>query len=191
MMNLNNAEPQFSLIPKNTIAKVMMEIQPADYGEDNLLTKSKHTGSIGLSVQFTILDGEYKGRKIKQLVGIEGTKRDEYGNDKWADMGKTLLRAIIESAHNIDPKDESERATKIRDIKSYKELDRLTCLVNIGIEVDKTGKYNDKNKVIRAITPNMNGYTLNNTSQAKVQPAIAANSITTSAEELGSDDIPF
>jgi hypothetical protein len=190
MMNLNNAPLQYALIPKNTIAKVMMEIQPADYGEGNLLTKSKNTGSIGLSVQFTILDGEYKGRKIKQLVGIEGTKRDEYGNDKWADMGQTLLRAILESAHNIDPKDESERATKIRDIKSYKELDRLICLVKIGIEVDKTGKYNDKNKIGVVITPNQKDYRLDVNPQDQVQPEIAVNS-TTPPAELDNDEIPF
>ena len=176
MMNLNNAQPQFSLIPRNTIAKVMMEIQPGDYGEDNLLTRSEHTGSIGLSVQFTVLDGEYKGRKIKQLIGIEGTKRNKYGRDIWADMGHSLLRAVIESAHNIDPKDESEKARKIRDIKSYKELVRLTCQVNIEVEVDKTGKYKDKNKVTRAITPNVKDYVLyRRSTTSEIETSTASN----------------
>jgi hypothetical protein len=186
MIDFNNAQPQFSLIPKGTIAKVMMEVRPANYGEDNLLSKSDRTGSIGLSVQFTILDGDYKGRMISQLIGIEGTKLDEKGRDKWAEMGHSLIRAILESAHNIDPNDDSERARKIRNISSYKALDRLVCLVNIGIESDKSGKYPDKNKIFMAITPDKKEYSM---FMDIPTPKLQENKV--SDTDFSSDEIPF
>jgi len=158
MTDFNNAEEQFTLIPHGTLAKVSLSIRSGNYGVGNLLTKNDKTGSIGLSVEFLILEGEHKNRKIIQLIGVKGMKLDEHGNDIWGGMGCRLIRAILESAHNISPKDNSDRANALRVVTDFSELQGLKCLVKIGIEEDKTGQYSAKNKVILAITPDMKDY---------------------------------
>lgn len=158
MTNFNNAEEQFMLIPNGTIAKVMLTLRSGNYGENNILTKNEKTSSIGLSVEFLILDGEHKNRKIIQLIGVKGTSLNERGEDVWGSMGCRLIRALLESAHNITPKDKSDKANLLRKVTDFSELQNLKCLVKIGIETDKTGQYPDKNKVVIAITPDMKDY---------------------------------
>lgn len=151
--DFNNAESsnEYSLIPAFTIAQAVINLKSGNYGENNLLTKNERTGTIGLNVEFTITKGEYKGHKIFQLIGIEGTKKDDLGNDKWGSMGRKLIRSILESAYNIAATDNSDKAIIIRKIDSYYELNNLNCLIKIGIEENKTGQYSDKNKVIAAL----------------------------------------
>ena len=68
-------------------------------------------------------------------------------------MGKARIRAILESAKGINPKDMSEIAVAARKINSFDELNNLDVVIKIGIEHDKSGQYQDKNRVIAIITP--------------------------------------
>ena len=68
-------------------------------------------------------------------------------------MGKARIRAILESAKGINPKDMSEIAVAARQINSFDELNNLDVVIKIGIEHDKSGQYQDKNRVIAIITP--------------------------------------
>ncbi|WPY01504.1 hypothetical protein Trichorick_01417 (plasmid) [Candidatus Trichorickettsia mobilis] len=197
-MNFNNAEPQVSLIPKGTIAKAAVTLRGGNHGDEALLSKSEKTGSIGLNVEFTITEGEYKNRKIFQLLGIQGNKKDDSGNDIWGSMGRSLIRGILESAHNISHEDESPKAQAIRDLDKFSKLNNLQCLVKIGVEVDKTGQYDDKNKVIKIITLgtkeyneyyNTNPIASNQVSNGKyVSPAASSKSVGHSDLD---DELPF
>jgi len=150
--DFNTAESShYDLIPEGTIAKATIDIQPGNY-MGGFLNKNENTGSLGLKVEFTITSGEYKGRKVYQLIGVEGMKKDEQGKDKWGGMGRKLIRSLLESARGVSSKDDSDIAVAARKIASYSELKGLSCIVKIGVEEDKTGKYKDKNKVVRAIT---------------------------------------
>jgi len=156
--DFNTAESSsYDLIPDGTIARATLDIQPGNY-MGGFLSKNENTGSIGLKAEFTITSGEYKGRKVYQLIGVEGMKKDEAGNDKWGGMGRKLIRSLLESARGVSSKDDSDRAVAARKIASYSELKGLSCLVKIGIEEDKTGQYKDKNKVVRAITIDSKDY---------------------------------
>jgi hypothetical protein len=148
MMDLNSAEAQteFGLIPNNTIAKARLTIKPGGNFSDSFLTRSKNNESTFLNCEFTIMEGKYVRRKIFDKIGINGS-------DQWINMGKSRIRAIIESAKNIDPKDMSEAAIAARKINSFDELDGLEMLIKIGIEHDRSGVYQDKNKVASIITP--------------------------------------
>ena len=68
-------------------------------------------------------------------------------------MGKARIRAILESAKGINPKDVSEIAMAARKINSFDELNNLDAVIKIGVEHDKNGQYQDKNRVIAIITP--------------------------------------
>jgi hypothetical protein len=148
MIDFNDAEPQqeYSLIPANTIAKARLVIKPGNDFSDSHLTRSKNGDSAYLNCEFIILEGQYAKRKVFDKIGIKGS-------DQWVNMGKSRIRALIESAKNINPKDVSPAAASARNINSYDELNGLDVVIKIGIESDRNGVYPDKNKVASVITP--------------------------------------
>ena len=73
-------------------------------------------------------------------------------------MGKARIRAILESAKGINPKDMSETAVTARQINSFTEINNLDIVIKIGIEHDKNGMYQDKNRVVSIITPDHFAY---------------------------------
>jgi hypothetical protein len=97
------------------------------------------------------MEGQYAKRKIFDKIGISGS-------DQWINIGKSRIRAILESAKNINPKDMSETAMAARKINSFDELDGLEMLIKIGIEHDRSGVYQDKNRVASIITPDSQIY---------------------------------
>jgi hypothetical protein len=153
VMDLNSAEAQteFALIPNNTIAKARLTIKPGGDFSDPFLTRSKNRESTFLNCEFTIMEGQYVKRKVFDKIGINGS-------DQWINMGKSRIRAILESAKNINPKDMSETAMAARKINSFDELDGLEMLIKIGVEHDRSGVYQDKNRVASIITPDSQLY---------------------------------
>ena len=108
--DFNDAEQQqtFDLIPKGTVAKVRMTIKPGGYDDASqgwgggYATQSFDTGSIYLSCEFVILEGEFARRKMWSNVGLHSAKGPAWGN-----MGRTFVRAALTSARNIRPQDHS------------------------------------------------------------------------------------
>ena len=148
MMNFNDAESQnsFELIPANTIAKARLVIKAGNDQNDPFVTKGKNGHTSYLNCEFIILEGRYAKRKVFDKIGLAGS-------DVWVNMGKARIRAILESAKGINPKDMSEIAMAARKINSFEELNGLDCVIKIGIERDKQGQYQDKNRVAAIITP--------------------------------------
>ncbi|GHT93879.1 hypothetical protein FACS1894122_09830 [Alphaproteobacteria bacterium] len=151
-MDFNTAEAQteFALIPEGTIAKAMLVIKPGN-DVDPFLTRSKNSDSAYLDCEYAIIEGRYAKHKIFDKIGVEGS-------DAWVNIGRSRIRAILESAKNINPKDVSETAMAARKIKSFNELNRLEVVIKIGIEIDKGGVYKDKNRVVSIITPDNSAY---------------------------------
>ena len=148
MFDFNDAEPQnsFDLIPANTIAKARLILKMGNDPNDQFVTRSKGGDTAYLNCEFVILEGKYAKRKIFDKIGLEG-------NDKWINMGKARIRAILESAKKIHSKDMSETAVAARKINSFEELNYLDVVIKIGIEHDRLGQYQDKNRLLSIITP--------------------------------------
>jgi hypothetical protein len=148
MMNFNDAERQteFGLIPANIIAKARLVLKPGNDFSDPYLTRSKNGDSCYLDCEFIILEGQYAKRKIFDKIGVKGA-------DQWVNMGKARIRAILESAKNVNPKDMSDTAMAARQINSFEELNGLEAIIKIGVESDRSGVYQDKNRVASIITP--------------------------------------
>jgi hypothetical protein len=160
LTNFNNAaiaRPEAMLIPQGTIAKVIMNIRSGGYEKDPYLTKSSHTGSIYLHAEFIVLEGPFSRRRTFQNIGIVGNNKTG-DSDVFGTRGRSLLRGLIESAKNIMPNDSSETAQNARKINSFADLNGLTCVVKIGIERDKSGKFDDRNSIICAVTPDKKEY---------------------------------
>jgi len=141
-------QSSFDLIPKGTLCKVIIFVRPGKFGEDGMLTESK-SGFQYLSIEATVTSEPYARRKIFQNVGVGGTTE---GHEKAAQISRSLLRGILESARGIKPEDESELARKARRINSFKDLNEMEFAAEIGFEKGKDG-YDDKNNLKRAVTP--------------------------------------
>ena len=157
--DFNNSDNQqsFDVIPNNTLAKVRMQIRPGGYDDTNqgwnggYATKNDNTGSIYLSCEFVVLEGEFARRKIWSLIGLHSDKGPE-----WANMGRSFIKAILNSSKGFKESDVSEAAQNARRIKGLADLDGIEFLAKITIAQDQNG--NDKNEIKFAITPDHKDY---------------------------------
>jgi hypothetical protein len=158
MLNLNDAERQKNkgpLIPKNTIAPVQMNVRPGGAGEGGWLKRSKDGESMGLDVEFTVIDGEFARRKFWGYFTIESSNQEKH--KKAIDISKSNLRAILESARNIDPAAETPEAMAGRKA-DYSDLDGIRFIAGIGIKESDDPKYDDKNQLSFVVTPGRKEY---------------------------------
>ena len=178
--DFNDAEQQqtFDLIPKGTVAKVRMTIKPGGYDDASqgwgggYATQSFDTGSIYLSCEFVVLEGEFARRKMWSNIGLHSAKGPAWGN-----MGRTFVRAALNSARNIRPQDNSPQAAAARRISGFHELDGLEFVARIDVEKDGRGDL--RNVVKIAVEPDHPDYA--RATGAPAHPAPAAHTPTAPA----------
>ena len=155
--NTADEQKSFDLIPKGTVAPVRMTIRPGGYDEPQMgwtggyATRNDNTGAVYLNCEFVVLDGPYTRRKVWSLIGLHSPKGPE-----WANMGRSFVKAILNSARNIDPKDNSPDAQAKRRISGFQDLDGIEFIARIDIGKDARG--DDKNEIRTAITPDHKDY---------------------------------
>lgn len=155
--NFNDAEEQMSyeLIPHKTIAKVRLMLKKGNHVTqefpDGYATLSKAGTSIYLACEFVILSGEYEHRKVWSNIGLcNMNSRLGTEGDRYADIGRSMIKAILNSARGLHSKDKSPEAEKQRQIKSFAELDNLQVVAEITIN-DKGDQ--PRNEIKTIITP--------------------------------------
>jgi hypothetical protein len=150
-MDFSNAEEQTGgdVIPHKTLAKVHMKIRPGGYDDPakgwtgGYATRSDNTGAVYLDCEFTVIGGKYNKRKVWTLIGLHSVK-----GPKWEQMGRSFIRAALESARGVKPQDASEAAMKARQISGFADLDGLEFVAQIDVEKAEEGsEYGDKNKI--------------------------------------------
>jgi len=157
--DFNSASEQtsFELIPKGTLLRVRMTIRPGGYDDASLgwtggyATRNETTGSVYLNCEFVVTEGEYARRKMWSLIGLFSAKGPE-----WANMGRTFIKAILNSARGVHPGDSSPAAQNARRIAGFADLDGIEFLAKVDWEKDKNG--DDKSVVKSAITPDHKDY---------------------------------
>ena len=152
----NDARQNANLIPKGTLAKLRLTIRPggfddASQGWHGGYATRGTTGAVYLNCEFTVLEGPYAKRKIFTLIGLYSPK----GPD-WANMGRGLIRGMLNSARGISDKDISPNAQAARRITSFADLDGIEFVGKIEIGTDTNGE--DKNEVRMALTPDHRDY---------------------------------
>jgi len=159
-MDFNNATPQqtFDPIPKGTIAKVYMTIKPGGYNNPDrdwtggYATCNSVSGAVYLNCEFVVMEGQYTKRKVWSLIGLHSPKGDE-----WNNIGRSFIRAILNSARGFSEKDESPEAVAARNIKSFAELDGIEFIARIDVEKNKaTGE--ERNVIKMAVTKGHKDY---------------------------------
>lgn len=157
--DFNDAEqqPSFDLIPKGTLARVRMTLKPGGYDDaaqgwtGGYATQSFETGSVYLAAEFVVLEGEYARRKLWSNIGLHSPK-----GPIWGQMGRSLIRAILNSARGVHPQDNSPQAAAARRIQGFHELDGIEFVARIDIEKDGRGDW--KNVVKSAVEPDHPDY---------------------------------
>ncbi|MBF0475032.1 MAG: hypothetical protein HQK59_04220 [Deltaproteobacteria bacterium] len=147
------------LIPANTVCRCQMMIRSggAGWGEDYWLAKAKTIEALYMKAEFTVVAGPYTGRKIHQNIILSGGKLDTAGRPIAANVGRSTLRAILESVRGVDPDDNSPEAVTARLISSWGDFNGLEFAAEVGIEEGKDN-YQDKNKLQRIVTPDHQAY---------------------------------
>jgi len=143
------------VIPHGTTATCVLHIRPGNVGEDGLLTRSKDGGCEMLVSELTIADGPYKGRKLFERWILAGTTD---GHAKSADINRSTLKAILDSALGLKPDDLSPQARAARTV-DLKQFEGMSFIGRIGIEKgrprnDGSGEnWPDKNILAGVVTP--------------------------------------
>jgi hypothetical protein len=152
-LDFNNADDaKFELIPEG-IYRLCARVKT---GSECSVLKTTKSGMLQyLDLELTVESPvEFKGRKLRDrinchYVGPEASKvagnHDEIGRFRAsARIGRSRLKGILESAHNIDPHDHSPEAQEKRRISNLLEFDLLSFVGKVVIEKGTNG-YRDKN----------------------------------------------
>lgn len=156
----NDAEAQqgtFDLIPKGTLVRVRMTIKPGGHDDPaqgwtgGYATESFDTGSVYLACEFVVLEGAFAKRKMWSNIGLQSRK-----GQTWGQMGRSMIRAILNSARNVHPQDNGPQAAAARRIQGFNELDGIEFLARVDVEKDAKGE--DRNVVKLAVEPDHKDY---------------------------------
>ena len=108
-----------------------MKIKPGNTGIDGLCKRSSKGDSEGLDVEYIVKGGKYDKRKIYAFHLLDGVTA---GHAKAGEITRSLLRAIYEAVHAIDPNDNSPEAISRRASASLADFNGATFLAELGIE---------------------------------------------------------
>jgi hypothetical protein len=149
-MDFNEAKPQrtFDVVPAGTIATLQLRVRPGNAGEGGWLRQSKNGDSEALDCEFIVVDGPHAKRKFWSLLTVSGTTE---GHSQAAEISRSRLRGILESARSVRPDDNSEAAKQARQVRSYGEFDGLRFIGRIGVEPARDN-YPAKNTLLAAVT---------------------------------------
>jgi hypothetical protein len=157
MFDFSNTPPpqeRGALIPDGTVCAVRMTIKPGGVGPGNWFTRA-NSGSEMLCAEFTVLEGEYARRKFFENLITNGATA---GAQSMVENTMQILGAIINSAFDLDPKDDSPTARAKRTNIDPSTFDGINFLVKIGVEAGKAKdngsneKWPDKNRLALPIT---------------------------------------
>lgn len=153
--DLNDAAPQSDfgdIIPNGAIVKLCGRLRPGGEGDEGLLKASQSSDAMMLDWEFTVVEGTYARRKFWSFMTVSGGNLNERGESKGWVITKSTLRAMVDSACGLNPKDESNEAKARRNIPGFGALDGIVFVAKIGVEKGQNG-YADKNKIQTVITP--------------------------------------
>lgn len=186
LMDFNDAEPQrgqFDLIEDGTIAMVVATLRPGQEGPGGWLKANNAGNCLLADFEFVIDGGPYDRRKFWTMFVTQG---ETDGQQKAANISRSRLRGMLESAYGINPGDDSADAMAKRAVGGWQAFDGLRFCARLGVEKGKDG-YKDKNVLAAAVTPDEADYVSPGpqTGAARSVGAIAAGVVAKVAPKAG------
>ena len=154
--DFNDAQTNTNVIPKGTLAKVRLSIRPGGFddraqGWTGGYAKRASTGAVFLDAEYTVVEGPYAKRKIWSLIGLYSPN-----GPSWANMGRSLIRGILNSSRGISDKDNSPEAQAARRINGFADLDGIEFIARIDVGKDSSGE--ERNEIKSAVMPDHRDY---------------------------------
>ncbi len=158
--DFNDAEAQrgaFDLIPRGTIVPLRMSIKPGGHDDPSqgwtggYATETFDTGAVYLACEFVVTGGPFAKRKMWSNIGLHSRK-----GPTWGQMGRSFIRAALNSSRNVHPQDNTPQAAAARRINSFADLDGIEFIARVDVEKDAKGE--DRNVVKIAIEPDHKDY---------------------------------
>lgn len=132
------------MIPNGTLAKGILRIRPYNRDQGIAETPSKSSDSRYLDCEVVVDGGDFHGRKIWTKIGVGGS-------EKYVNMGRAAIRAILECGYSAGPQNPNGYI-----LNSYFDLDKNGEGVNIAFKVkeepEKDG-YPAKNDIAVFLSP--------------------------------------
>jgi hypothetical protein len=158
----NAADGELDPIPEG-VYRLIARVKKDD--ESSALKTAKSGKLQYLDLELTIeCPVEFRGRKFRDrinchYIGPEASNlrcdQDEIERFKASvRIGRSKLKGILESAHSIDPHDDSAEAQAKRRIANFLDFDLLSFIGKVVIEKGNNG-YRDKNVLRYPIRKNM------------------------------------
>ena len=176
-IDLNEVQPDRELIEPG-IYGLKIAIKEGHGGKDGWLKLAKNQRSLMLELECKVtaavtkkgelVSSEHNGKVVRDWITLEFDETDAIHLPAiTADelerfrtsvrLGRKKLRAIVDSAHGLDPKDDSFVAKERRKLQSYDELNGLTFYAQIEERAGQ-GKYGPSNTIDFVITPDLPDY---------------------------------
>jgi hypothetical protein len=143
------------LIPHGTTATLVLHPRPGGVGEDGMLKRTRAGDAEMLDCELVVADGPHAKRKFWERWILSGTTA---GQAQAAEIARSTLKAILDSALGLRPDDLSPQARTARTV-SLKQFEGLSFIGRIGIEKgrprnDGSGEnWPDKNILMGVVTP--------------------------------------
>lgn len=174
--DFNDAESNSNtgdLIPKGTVAPVILTIRPGGTGDGGWLTQSRNSPYQYLDCEFTITGGPFARRKFWTLLMAGHSAPTEERVAKTLGITRSKLRGLLESARGIDPNDMSDAAKAKRIVQGYGDFSGMEFVAKIGIEKGGEG-YSDKNVFDNAVPVSSPDYAKAKSGAASAPAAFAS-----------------
>ncbi len=104
-----------------------------------------------------VLEWPFDKRKFWGNLTDSGAKENQDGSSIAGKITRATLRAMLESARNVRPDDESDEAKRTRLVNGYGDFNGMEFWARVGIEPARD-QYAAKNKLAGAITPDKPEY---------------------------------
>lgn len=168
MLDLNNIPEDdnnnsFSLIPDGEIVRAYItKIKPGDieipeFGAGRYFKQSQSSSAKWCELELTVNGGNFNNRKIWHKIFVDGDKKNSQGISVSKTIGLKTLKAIIDSAFNLSPKDVTPEAQQKRSLQGIHQIEGLEFCFVVKIEKGTNG-YEDQNGIKIPLTPDMKGF---------------------------------
>jgi len=157
---------------------LQIHVKEGHAGADGWLKLAKNQRSLMLQLECKVVSAvttkgavtssQYAGKVVRDWITLEFDETDAMHLPALSDadieryrtsvrMGRSKLRAIVDSAHGLDPKDDSFVAKEKRKLANYSDLEGLVFYAQIEERAGQ-GKYGPSNTIDFIITPDLPDY---------------------------------
>jgi len=204
-INLNEADNQDRALMPPGPCWVKARLRNGGFGADKLLRLAKNQFSLMLDFELTVIDdGEWRGKKIFDLVTCDLAEYDHSDPlelppplvepqltnlQSSVRIGRSKLKAMVNSAYGLMPNDDSDQAQARRTIESYTVFNGLCFMVQVEVQPARD-RFKERNVVDFIIEPGDPAYRPRGSASTAVAASPKPRPPTSSAADDLNDELP-